>query len=343
MKLLGIFTKQKAMPYGAFRDHVRLTVRRRLPGSKIEPSDTGFVLTVDGTAQACNLRQLYAEYSRNPADRDAVVDAWMHTLITRPPDHSWSEGRTLLRPMLKPNDAIAQASESMAKAGDNLPFEPFIGQLGVIVMREITGTLIAVTQLQLESWDVSFETALAEAMSNMNMMSFPNVTRELYTGGASKHATGSEVVGLVFEGDHMTATWGLMERFRDHIGMRLEGDFVFAIPNRNRLVAVRADEPGLIASVQGSNRNYKQLPYALTSDLFYVNISTTGGQVTVYSPKGDGTTLDKQSVFAPQAPARATAPASSAEPAGSRDLNSWYGMTEPTGTDSEVGGRRPAR
>ena len=58
---------------------------------------------------------------------------------------------------------------------------------------------------------------------------------------------------MVIEGDHLSATWLIIERFRDYVTQRLLGDFVVAVPNRNRLTAIRADEPGLIGQIQQSS------------------------------------------------------------------------------------------
>ena len=69
-----------------------------------------------------------------------------------------------------------------------------MGELQVIVVRELTGSVVAVTQKQLEAWGISFAQALHEAVNNMNMLSFPPITNELRIGGtAKKGATDGEV------------------------------------------------------------------------------------------------------------------------------------------------------
>jgi hypothetical protein len=129
------------------------------------------------------------------------------------------------------------------------------------------------------------------------MASFPNIINSLTAGGGGKKGGGEEV-GLVFEDNYLTATWLVLERFRDYVGQRLEGDFVVAVPNRSKLTAVRADEPGLIANLQTANRNYGNQPYPLSPKLFHISSATTGGVVTVYEPAGKAGALKSDSLFA---------------------------------------------
>ena len=118
-----------------------------------------------------------------------------------------------------------------------------------------------------------------------------------------------------------------------------------SVPNRGRLTAVRADEPGLIASVQQTARNYGNQPYPLTGMLFHVSAATTGGQSPCYQPGAAGapTTLDANSQFAagrqPAAPpsvgnmAPGLAPLPT--PAQPKGLNEWYGLSESTSDEPE--------
>ncbi len=357
MKLFGLFNKDKAIPFPQFIDAVRLSVRRAYPGAKIENSENGLMLTIpEQRPFACNLRSLYNAYSKTPSQRDTLISEWMDTLsvhITDEPDKiTWQEARLTLRPILKDAEYIASARASMLrhKDPDSLPNAPFVGELSVIVMREVSRTLTGVTQKALDAWGVPFETVLAEALNNMNLMSFPPVTNELRAGGATrKNAADQETVGLVFEGDHMTATWLILERFRDNLTQRLQGDYVVFAPSRNRLIAVRADEPGLIASVQQSNRNYRSLPYSLTAQCIHISASQTGGVPTLFQQGGGNSrdSLDPNSLFAPgrtqqtlpnlndqaaQAGGQQAAPAGAAgysrpQPV---DLSAWGGLSEST-------------
>ena len=347
MKLFGLtLGKDKPMPFPEFRDHVRLSVRRAVPGAKIEPKDYGFVLMQEGgPATTCNLRSLYSDYSRTPAARDTLIERWIATLTMDIPDHTWMEAQMTLRPCLKNADYLAHAERQMQKntPPDSLPSSPFAGDLSVIVMRELPGTVVAVTQSTLDSWGVTFAVAMQQALNNMNMQPFPTVTNALTAGAASKSGGQQEEVGLVFEGDHLTATWIVLARFRDFVTQRLQGDFVAYTPSRGRLTAVRADEPGLIAQIQTSNRNANRQVHWLTHLGFHVSGATTGGIVTVY--KGglntDRTTMDPLSQFAGTSQGQpAAAPSPVYQKPAAVDLSSWGGLVEATGdTPPPTGGR----
>ncbi|HZO88948.1 MAG TPA: hypothetical protein VFB38_11475 [Chthonomonadaceae bacterium] len=343
MKLFGLFGKEKPVPFTNFRDMVRAAVRRHHPGARMENNENGFILTLDDASVACNLRNLYAAYSHAPQDRDALISAWLDSLVTAVPEHTWVEARLTLRPTLKDAEYLARARAALlrTKDPDELPYAPFAGELSIIVMRDLPGTIAAVTRKQLESWGVTFDQALSEALNNMNMLNFPPVVNSLHAGGlAKKEASDQDLVGLVFRGDHLTATWLVLERFRDHIGQRLRGDYVVFVPARNQLTAIRADELGLITSVQQANRGYQSQPHALTGQCFHVSVATLGGAVTVYQPGRLGDTLAPSSPFAagglaqqPAAPPPPTPVFTSTYRPPPRDLNSWWGLSEPTDTE----------
>ncbi|HLJ53516.1 MAG TPA: hypothetical protein VKT77_00670 [Chthonomonadaceae bacterium] len=342
MRLFGLnIGKEKPMPFEAFRDHVRLTVRRAVPGAVIEPRDYGFVLKQEGKPPTtCNLRGLYGEYSRNPGGRDSTVQRWIDSLTMEIPDHNWIEAQMTLRPCLKNAAYLDHAQRQMQKNSppDSLPFAPFAGDLSVIVMRELPGTIVGVTQGTLDGWGVTFEQAMQQALNNMNMQPFPAVTNALTAGGGpgSKRDAIQEEVGLVFEGDHLTATWLVVARFRDFVSQRLQGDFVAYTPTRSRLTVVRADEPGLIAQVQTNNRNTVSSSHWLTHMGFHVSGVTTGGVVSVHKPGLDTEhrQLDERSQFAAAAPSTpAAAPAMPYRRPGPIDLSSWGGLAESTSDD----------
>lgn len=300
MKLFG-FLKPKAEPFPKFRDYVRQIVRQNEPTAKFDNNDNGFILTLKKVPIACNLKNLYATYSQDPRQRDSIVKQWIDTLIMEVPEQSWHEALSSLRPMLKTHEYVKLANGQMSKANadDVLSARPFIGDLAVIISREYGGTLTAVTDRQLVQWGVSLDEAMRQALNNMSVMGFPGAMTEMRSQGTMVRggAGAGDVVGLVFEYDHLTATWFALERFRDHIGMKLHHDFVVAVPYRSRLVAVRADEPGLVASVLQSARSSRNVSYALTSQCYHVDVSSTGGKVTIYTGKHKGEGISDSDMF----------------------------------------------
>ncbi len=303
MRIFGL-GKDKAVPFEEFRDHVRREVRRAAPEARLEPNNDGFMFrkNEDDDPIACNLRNLYASYAKSPGDRDSIVSNWLESLVMEIPDQTWVQARMIVRPMFRDTSYIAQAKQALGKGKqpDDLPSQPFVGELHVIVMREIGSSLTGVTQVQLEAWGVSFDEVLRQALSNMGLMSFPPVVNAMVAGGQAKRRNdeNAEEVGLVFQGDHLTATWLVTERFRDHVALRLGGNYVVAVPNRDKLIAVRADEPGLIASITAGNRGYRSQAYPLTAQLFAVSGGSAGGSIALYNQSGQPTSvLDPNSPF----------------------------------------------
>lgn len=345
MKIFGLsLGKEKASSFPEFRDMVRLAVRRQHPGATVENTETGLILTIDGKKNVCNLRNLYMEYTKAPKDKDSQIHRWIMSLDVDIPEHGWIDAQITLRPTVKhltDHIAIAQATLQRADPPDSLPHTEFIGDLGVIIMRDLPGTVVGVTQANLEAWGVTFEEAMQAAIMNMNMLPFPNVANALKAGGSSKRGE-QEEVGLVFEGDHLTATWLVIERFRDYVTQRLQGDYVAFVPIRSRLVAIRADEPGLITQIQQNNRSYNTQNYAITSQCYHVSAATTGGVVTVYQPgnlSADRIALDKSSMFANGNAATLPTPGIQPPTVGAKratpvDLSAWGGLSESTMPDT---------
>ncbi len=333
MNLRGLFGKGKPVPFAEFRDMVRQAVRKAEPTAKMEPTEKGFHLRIEGKPLlTCNLQNLYNAYSKEPGAKDALIQNWLDTLIVEVPEHSWTEAQMTLRPMLKTGSFIEKARQALAKSDepDDLPSEVFAGELQAIVMREISGTLTAVTRNQLAKWEVDFETVMKKSLLNMGMLPFPVCVNEMTTGG-DRRGAGADTVGLVFEQDFLTATWLLVDRFRDHLALRLQRDYIVSVPNRSKIVAVRADEPGLIATVLSSNQNMARQAYPLTAQCYHISAASTGGIVTVYKG-GSLDSLSSKSVFA-----AGTASAPPPPPAYERpkpvDLSKWGGIMESTEDD----------
>lgn len=341
MKILG-FTlgKEKPVTFNEFRDIVRLAVRRENPGARLEPRDDGFILFREGESPVvCNIKQLYGNYYKNPGNRDALIGAWIGALTYETPKHSWSEASMTLRPTLKNKSFFDAANRSLAKQDDSLPAQHFLGDLYVIIMRDLPGTAVAVTQNMLNEWGITLEQCMAEATGNIGVLSFPPITNSMLSG-TGKKGMPQEEVGLVFKGDHLTATWLISDRFRDYVAQRLQGDYVVSVPSRAEMTAVRADEPGLIASVQAAARNFSSRPYPLSGQLYHVSFATTGGALTIYQPAataGKPTGLDPNSPFVAghsgsAVPSIANMAAEAPLPPGpqSKNLNEWYGLSEST-------------
>lgn len=288
MKLFGIDVgKEPPMEFGEFRDYVRQVIRRAQPEIQLENREFGFMLLRDGRPpEMCNLRSLYSEVKRTPHARNTLVEKFVRSLSPEIPVHTWAEAQPTLRPVVKNGAYLENARALLRKSGggDVLPHAPFAGDLSVIVMREVGGSAVAATGAMLEGWGVSFEQTMRRALDNLNMQSFPPISSPLVPARCGDRGAPGEEIGLIFDGDHLTASWVLIPRFRDYLSQRLQGDYVVHVPTRKRLTAVRADEPELISQVQALNRHAAGQQPWLTAQGYHVSGVRTGGLVTVYAP-----------------------------------------------------------
>lgn len=335
MKLFGIHLgKEKPVNFDQFRDMVRLTVRRQHPSAVVENNDNGFVMRVENKPYGFNLRQLYFTYCKAPHDRERLIREFVSSISFDQTPHTWSEVVPLLRPCLRSRQFLEQAKAAMKKdkTGEDLPATELAGDLFVTGVVQLTSQIAGVTQGLLDGWGVTIDEVLDHGLRNLNMENFPNVVNSLTAGGTARGAVREEV-GLVFEGNHLTATWLVSERFRDYLSQRLQGSYVVAVPCRSKLTAVRADEAGLISNIVASNRNLHNLSYSLTGQLYLVDASVTGGTVSVYQPGGGrGEAMASDSLFA--AGKSDALPTLSHVAMGipqnqSKELNNWFGLNEP--------------
>ncbi len=293
MKLFGVQVgKPKALTFEEFRDAMRLHARRLYAGCTLENGENGFTLTINGRTETCNIRGVYASYCKNPADLERITKQYLESLQVENPVHSWQDAQPLLRPSIRSVAFLEAAARSLArqKEPDSLPSIPFAGDLHVISVVEFKSRLWAVTQNGLDQWGVDINEVLKTAHNNMSMLSFPTPSSTFTAAG------GMEELGLVFDGDHLTATWLVMDRFRDYVGQRLQGNYVVSACSRSKLTAVRADETGLVATLRNQSRNFHTLPYPLTAQLFKVDMALTGGAVSVLD--NDTLALTNDNMFA---------------------------------------------
>jgi hypothetical protein len=330
MRILGLHIgREKLLSFSDFCTLIRRAAQEAHPAAKFAPAANGFTIVLDGRVQTCNLRGLYAAYCKEPQKRDALIMEFLDSLETEAPAGTWYDTQAMLRPSLRSREFLADAQRSLQrqKVPDSLPAVHFLGELYVIVMAEHRSRIWAVTQNLLDGWGVTVEQALEQAMSNMSIMAFPNIVSVMHGGPLNQEA------GFVFEGNYLTSSWLLFERFRNYVGQRLQSNFVIAVPNRSRLIVVRDDMPSLIASVQQANRNFHLQPYPLTNQLYHVDIRATGGIVSVYQPHGEGERLSPDSPFAGAVWQTPSLPSISQEAQGllqPTPMNPWESFSEPT-------------
>lgn len=330
MKILGFqIGKNRVLSFSEFSELIRRAAQEAHPSAKVAPATNGFTVVMEGRTQTCNLRGLYAAYCKEPHKRDALIVEFLDSLQTEAPAGTWYETQPTLRPSLRSKEFLAAAQQSLQRqqVPDSLPAVPFLGDLYVIVMAEHRRRIWAVTQNLLNGWGITVEQTLEQAMNNMSIMAFPNIVSVMQGGPLNLEA------GFVFEGNHLTSSWILFERFRNYLGQRLQSNYVIAVPNRSRLIVVRDDMPSLISSVQQAIRNFHLQPYPLTNQLYHVDMGTTGGTVSVYHPQGGGESLSPESPFAGAVWQSAPLPSISQVAQGLPQptlMNPWESFSEPT-------------
>jgi len=120
---------------------VRLTVPRKVANAQVENRDYVCSSVEGKPPTTCNLRTLYSEYVKSPKDKETMFRAGLTRWCGCAGSHL-TEAQMTLRPTLKNADYLAHAHKQMQKnTADSLPYSPFVGEISVIVMRDLPGTM----------------------------------------------------------------------------------------------------------------------------------------------------------------------------------------------------------
>ena len=243
----------------AFCEAVAALLRRRFQN---QPVDTCGPLDVMIGNRNLALGNLYRMVQCEPHRADAVVDEFLASLqegeLLGEMALPLSLARGRIMPRLQP--------ESLFKRLDPMQVAhmPWVNGTVIVYVIDLPRVTVSITTEQTVRWGIGIDEIDDLARSNLGRYR-PDLEVKLIESEDGGRAA------LMSARDGYDATRLLLEGFHQRLSPQLRGDFFVATPARDVLVAISADPVDFVDRIRHRiDRDYRRLPYPITSDLFLV-------------------------------------------------------------------------
>lgn len=250
----------------AFAEQVMKMLARHHPDLTLElvgPSE----LLVDGRRiDLENLRRLVVQAGDRGSD---VVEDYLEQMLGGEAVEAellpFEFAKRLVMPRIHPVSIFERLSE------DQVAHVPFVNDTVIVFVTDLPHCTVSVTVEQMVRWRTDPDELERLARRNLEENS-----RELEFRIVETDEGGRAV--LLAERDGYDAARLLLTDLYTNLAPELGGDFLVATPARDRFVAIRPDPTPFVEKVQRRVlKEYKRLPYPITTDFFYVTLDGIAG------------------------------------------------------------------
>ncbi|MCH2138223.1 MAG: DUF1444 family protein [Phycisphaerales bacterium] len=141
---------------------------------------------------------------------------------------------------------------------------PWVNDTVIVYVIDLPRVTVSITTEQVIRWGIGIDEIDELARANLSR----------YRPGLEVKLVESEDGGraaVMSALDGYDAARLLLDGFHERLAPQLRGDFLVATPARDVLVAISADPPNFVDRVRSRiHRDFRRLPYPITSDLFLV-------------------------------------------------------------------------
>lgn len=243
----------------AFCEAVAAMLRRRFSTESVE---TCGPLDVMIGNRHLALGNLYRMVRCEPHRADRVVDEFLGSLqegdLVGELALPLSLARGRIMPRLQP--------ESLFKRLDpaQVAHMPWVNGTVIVFVIDLPRVTVSITTEQIVRWGIDIEEIDTLARANLGRYR-PDLEVKLIESEDGGRAA------LMSAQDGYDATRLLLEGFHERLAPQLRGDFFVATPARDVLVAMTADPMDFVDRIRRRiTRDYRRLPYPITSELFLV-------------------------------------------------------------------------
>ena len=235
--------------------------------------ETGVLrLKVRGQEVTSDLATIYAAYTRNPAQLDAVARSYVRLLLGELPERSERDFASLadrVMPMLKPIDLLVIVSERKLPM---LAYRDFLADLIITYVIDEKHSVAYINEEQLDSWGVNVQDLHDRAIENLRRRTRESVQ---YTAVGE----GEQRLFIYSSGDGYDATRLLLTETLADWARAVHGRLVIGIPNRDFLIALGDANQEILSSVAAQvQADAAQREHGLTDQLF----TLAGGMIRAY-------------------------------------------------------------
>ncbi|MCH2136451.1 MAG: DUF1444 family protein [Phycisphaerales bacterium] len=243
----------------AFCEAVAAMLRARFSTEAIE---TCGPLDVMIGARHLALGNLYRMVQCEPHRAEQVVQEFLSSLqegdLVGELALPLSLARGRIMPRLQPESLFRRLDP------DQVAHTEWVNGTVIVYVIDLPRVTVSITTEQIIRWGIDIEEIDLLARSNLSRYR-PDLEVKLVESEDGGRAA------LMSARDGYDATRLLLEGFHERLAPQLRGDFLVATPARDVLVAMSADPEDFVDRIKRRiNRDYRRLPYPITSDLFLV-------------------------------------------------------------------------
>ena len=250
----------------AFAEQVMRLLARRHPELTLELPTASEAVIEGRRIDLENLRRLAAQAE----DRgDEIVQEYLEQILGGEAREAevlpFELARRLIMPRIH-HEAIFDRLDA-----EQVAYAPFVNDTVVVFVIDLPHCTVSVTVEQLVRWRTDVEELDRLARANLRECSRDLEPRRL------EAETGGRAV-VLSERDGYDAARLLLTDLHPSLAPDLGGDFLVATPARDRFVAVSLDPEPFIEKVhERVEREYRRLPYPITTRFFYVTRDGVAG------------------------------------------------------------------
>lgn len=209
-----------------------------------------------------DLENLYRLVAHDPTRGSEIVEQYLDHLFAG--DAASVEAlpldlaRRMIMPRIHPETIFERRSREM------VAHVPFVNETVVLFVLDLPQMTVSVTTEQMIRWRLT-----AEELEEISRSNLDTYTPELELQFIESQEGGRAAV--LAQHDGYDASRLLLSSLHRRLAPQLGGDFLVATPARDLFLAISSDPEPFVKRLQTRvERDFKRLPYPITSDLFLV-------------------------------------------------------------------------
>ena len=259
--MFGCSTKQIAQPAEYTKEYAK-ALQKKMPSFKVIVKDEMTIEVIDksGKETIAFLNNSYREYVATPKDKKQIIEKYISAFI-EPRSQAEVIDTSRITPTIKDREWLADIKETMKKSGtkeiaDHV-YEDFNAELIIVYAEDSPKNLRYLTTKDLEPVKLRLTDLKSLAIKNLKKI-IPKIEVRDGNGFYMVTADGNYEASLI-----------LFEELWDGVQIKVDGDYVIAVPARDMLLITGSkNKEGIKKISEISKKIVTEGSYRLTSDLF---------------------------------------------------------------------------
>ncbi len=250
----------------AFGEHVARILKRQYPERTVElagPLD----LVLSG--KHLGLENLYRMVMHEPDRGIELVENYLDRLIEGDTLSSMPLPLSVAKPRIMPRIQPVSIFDHLDR--EQVAHIPFVNDTVVVFVLDMPQMTVSITIEQMLRWGLQVDDLDTISRNNLDGYA-PDLQIQLVDSSEGGRAA------IVSRQDGYDAARLLLDRLHDRLAPELHGDFYVAAPARDMFLAMTCDPDDFVDRLRDRiGREYRRLPYPITSELFVVTRDGVAG------------------------------------------------------------------